>query len=209
MRPLILRPFILFGKMFDDPPVCSTLHPYMLIIKISLAKPAVLALAGILSAALTLSTTAAQPEFLELDWPALIPEDWEEPMILPAPQGDGHYPVDPKALVQELDGQQISLSGYMVPVHFERNVVSEFLFVPYLGHHLKSHAHYNANQMVYVNLSEPIAVLDPFSAWFVQGLLRVASVTTEDGRTGYTLEHARAETYIADKHDGSTERHSN
>ena len=36
---------------------------------------------------------------------------------------------------------------------------------------------------------------NPFSAWIVDGLLRVASVTTEDGRTGYTLEHADAEPY--------------
>jgi hypothetical protein len=145
---------------------------------------------------------------MELDWPALVPENWEAPLILPAPEADGHYPVDPDSLIQKFDGQQISLPGYMVPVRFQQNVVSEFLFVPYLGHHMQSHAHYDANQMVYVKLIEPVTVLSPFSAWFVQGLLRVASVTTEDGRTGYTLEQARAERYDAEKHDKTSQEHS-
>ena len=96
----------------------------------------------------------------------------------------------------------------MVPVRFQQNVVSAFLFVPYLGHHMQSHAHYDANQMVYVKLIEPVTVLSPFSAWFVQGLLRVASVTTPDGRTGYTLDQARAERYDAKKHDKIPQGHS-
>ena len=81
--------------------------------------------------------------------------------------------------------------------------------MPYLGHHVQSHAHYDANQMIYVKLIEPVTVLSPFYAWFVQGLLRVASVTTEDGRTGYTLEQARAEPYDAEKHDKISQVHSN
>ena len=130
-----------------------------------------------------------------------MPERWEEPLILPAPEGDGHYPVDPTSLVQKLEGQHIGLAGYMIPIRFEQNVVSEFLFAPYLGHHTKSHAHYSANQLIYIKLVEPVTVENPFSAWFADGILRVASVTTEDGRTGYTLEQARAEPYNADKHE--------
>ena len=179
----------------------------MLIIRTSFAKPALLSLAGVFFAALF--AMAAEPEHMELDWPDLVPNNWQAPIILPAPEADGHYPVDPDSLVQKIDGQQISLSGYMVPVRFQQNVVSEFLFLPYLGHHVQSHAHYDANQMIYVKLIEPVTVLSPFYAWFVQGLLRVASVTTEDGRTGYTLEQARAEPYDAEKHDKISQVHSN
>ena len=75
----------------------------MLIIKNFWAKPAALSLEGMFLAALALSTTAAEPDRMELEWSALVPENWEAPMILPAPEADGHYPVDPDSLMQKFD----------------------------------------------------------------------------------------------------------
>lgn len=175
----------------------------------TLAKHAAFALAGVCLTVLVTAIAASEPRGIKLEWRALVPENWESPLILPAPESDGHYPVDSHSLVHELDGQRINLPGYMIPVRYEQNVVSEFLFVPFLGHHMLSHAHYQANQMVYVELLEPVTVSDPFSAWLVRGVLRVASVTTEDGRTGYTLEQAHAEPYQVDEYNKNTQQHSN
>ena len=55
--------------------------------------------------------------------------------------------------------------------------------------------------MIYVRLAAPVVLENPFDAWFVSGTLRVKSVTTADGRTGYTLEQASAEPYNAEIHD--------
>jgi hypothetical protein len=167
----------------------------MVIIENRFNQRPLLALLVACMAFLALTVSAADQRDGISDWSALVPQGWEAPLILPAPEADGHYPVDPSSLVQNLDEQHVSLAGYMIPVRFEQNVVAEFLFVPYLGHHTNSHAHYDANQMIYVKLLDPVTVENPFSAWIVDGLLRVASVTTEDGRTGYTLEHADAEPY--------------
>lgn len=155
-----------------------------------------LAITWIFFSLVILPASAAEPT--AIGWGALVPENWKPPIIMPAPEADGHYPVDPDSLVHQLDGKNISLTGYMIPVQFKQNVVTEFLLLPYLGHHVQGHAHYDANQMIYVRLTAPVTVLSPFAAWSVQGVLRAASVTTADGRTGYTLENASAETYTAE-----------
>ena len=39
----------------------------------------------------------------------------------------------PPAVVTELDGKQVSIGGYVVPLDFEATTVKEFLLVPFVG----------------------------------------------------------------------------
>ena len=131
-----------------------------------------------------------------LEWDELVPNDWEPPLILPAPPEDGTNPVvDSASLVKELDERKVSIAGFMVPIKFESNVVSEFLLVPFLDQHVQGHVHHDSNQMIYVYLQEPRAIQNPYIPVLVKGEMKVRSVDTDEGPTGYVIEQGLMEDY--------------
>ena len=131
-----------------------------------------------------------------LEWNELVPDDWEPPLILPAPPEDGAHPVvDSASLVKELDGKKVSIAGFMVPMKFDSNIVSEFLLVPFLDQHVQGHIHHDSNQMVYIYLQEPRAIQNPYIPVLVRGEIKVRTVDTDEGPTGYVIEQGAMEDY--------------
>jgi len=131
-----------------------------------------------------------------LEWSELVPDDWQPPLILPAPPEDGNHPVvDSASLVKELNEKKVSIAGFMVPIKFDSNIVSEFLLVPFLEQHVQGHIHHDSNQMVYVYLQEPRAIQNPYLPVLVKGEMEVRSVDTDEGPTGYVIEQGLMEDY--------------
>jgi hypothetical protein len=91
------------------------------------------------------------------------------------------------SVVIELDQQLAALPGFMKPVVFESNMVSEFLLVPFLPHHTRQHAHFDANQMVYVYLLEPVHVDNPLVPTWVVGTITLDPVMTDEGPAAYRI----------------------
>ena len=133
-------------------------------------------------------------EYSVLEWKDLVPASWRRPHIDPDPSEHNH--VDEKSLASSLDNKNIKLAGYMLPVKFTSNMVSEFILMPFLKHHVKVHVHHEPNQMVYVKLSQPIEVTNPYLPIWASGQLLLESVDTPEGHTGYTLEKASIEEYL-------------
>ena len=133
-------------------------------------------------------------EYSIIEWKDLVPASWDRPLIGPDPTE--HHHVNKNSLVIKLDKQNIKLAGYMLPVKFTSNMVSEFILMPYLKHHVKAHAHHEPNQMVYVKLSQPIEATNPYAPVWVSGQLVLESVDTPEGHTGYTLNEATTEEYL-------------
>jgi hypothetical protein len=133
-------------------------------------------------------------EYSVIDWKDLVPVSWRRPLIDPDPTENHH--VDVRSLASKLDKQNIKLAGYMLPIKFTSNVVSEFILMPYLKHHVKIHAHHEPNQMIYVKLSQPLELSNPYSPIWVSGQLVLKSVDTPEGHTGYTLKKASTEEYL-------------
>jgi hypothetical protein len=90
-----------------------------------------------------------------LDWKDLVSPTWEPPLILPAPDDDGHVAIDPASLVSALDNTSVKLPGYMMPIKFTGNEATEFLLIPFLEHHVPLHMHHEASQMVAVKFLFP------------------------------------------------------
>lgn len=135
--------------------------------------------------------------YTTLAWAELIPENWDRPIILPDPSNeDTHHHVDKASLVKALAKQNIKIPGYMVPVKFEKNVVSEFILVPFLEHHVRAHIHHDPNQMVYVYLEQALAIENPYTPLWVRGNMRLQSVETDEGPSGYIIKRASIEPYI-------------
>ncbi len=134
--------------------------------------------------------------YATLEWSELVPDDWQPPLILPAPpEGDAPSVVDRESLVKELDEKKVSIAGFMVPIKFDSNIVSEFLLVPFLEQHVQGHIHHDSNQMVYVYLQEPRAIQNPYAPVLVKGEMKVRSVDTDEGPTGYAIEQGSMEDY--------------
>lgn len=134
-------------------------------------------------------------EFQPLAWQDLVPTG-----EAPAQSGliydrvtPESVPADPRALqpkaaqmVAGLDGRQVSLAGYVVPLEFEGTKVRQFLLVPFYGAciHVPPPP---ANQIVLVRLDRPVEVEADFLPVRVSGRLRVAGVATQLADAGYQM----------------------
>lgn len=125
-----------------------------------------------------------------LQWQDLVPDGWEAPLVATAYDDVSEAEIDSASVVDELDGQLAALPGYMRPVVFEGNSVSEFLLVPFLPHQTVGHAHLEANQMVYVYAVEPVVVEDPFAPIWIVGTISLEPVMTGEGPAAYRMVDA-------------------
>jgi len=107
-----------------------------------------------------------------------------------------------EALVEGLDGREVSLPGYALPLEFSGTAVTEFLLVPYVGAciHVPPPP---PNQMVFVQLKQEFVVDDLYSPVWITGRMSVQQASRRlsyvDGEsqvaTGYTLEGITVEPY--------------
>ena len=129
----------------------------------------------------------AYEQYRMLSWKDLVPEGWEPPLILPAYGDRPPAEIDEASVVTDLDGQLSVLPGYMKPVVFEDNRVSEFVLVPFLPHQSKRHAPLFPNQMVYVYAAEPIVVEHPYEPVWSIGTMLQQPVMTQQGPAAYRM----------------------
>lgn len=136
--------------------------------------------------------TASEPSeaherYRVLQWEDLVPDGWEPPLVAKAYDEVSDANVDETSVVKNLDGQLSALPGYMKPIVYDGNEVSEFLLVPFLPHQIKAHAHLEPNQMVYVYTLEPVVVEQPFEPMWVVGTLSLEPVMTGEGPAAYRM----------------------
>ena len=138
----------------------------------------------------------ASDSYHSIEWDELRAKEWQPPIIQPDPS-DEHsaHEVDPRSLVQSLNETNIKIPGYLIPIRYEKNIVHEFILVPFLEEHVKAHMHHDANQMIYVSLKEGFPVHNRFVPFWVKGKLTLNTTQTDEGVTGYLLSQATAELY--------------
>lgn len=146
----------------------------------------------------------------ELEWDALIPEDYQPDKLLEEYQPDSMSDDDPRAeelmtklrelwdqapVREELDGENVRLPGFVVPLEGDAEETSSFLLVPYYGAcvHVPPPP---ANQTVYV-LTEPGKGAPPglFDVVWVSGTMSVKRITNDTAEAGYTLYATDIEPY--------------
>mgnify|MGYP001816278410 CR=1 FL=1 len=141
------------------------------------------------------SAEAPHENYRVLDWQDLVPDGWEPPLVPTAYDEVSEAAVDESSVVTGLDGKLAALPGYMKPVVFDGNEVSEFLLVPFLPHQVKTHAHLEPNQMVYVYSLEPVVVENPFEPIWIVGTLSLEPVMTGEGPAAYRMVEAVTTNY--------------
>ena len=155
----------------------------------------------LLAPCLTLSAWAA--DVRELTWSEMVPPDAPVASQPPAPMHDLSQLADALAaesapaakqqspaapVVQALDGQQVKLPGYIVPLEVsEEGRVTEFLLVPYFGAciHVPPPP---SNQIVHVKSELGVLMDALYQPFWVEGPLQVKNSSSELADAGYQMD---------------------
>jgi uncharacterized protein len=142
--------------------------------------------------------TDSSASVMTLDWLDLIPESERN---MPPPQRalvnhDGERPEQLKfgSVRSDLNGKQVKIPGFVIPLEGDDKKVTEFLLVPFLGAciHVPPPP---PNQIVYVKYKGGAPVNGLWDLVSITGTLRTEGVSSELGDTGYLLEGIALEKY--------------
>ena len=147
----------------------------------------------------------ARGEVREIAWEELMPEDWDPFAGLDDLLGDDIQDLEDGSaeadrlmdaymdairsapVVGELDGQEVELAGFVVPLDFEGMETFEFLLVPFFGAciHVPPPP---SNQIVYVRTATGYPLKEMFDAVLVTGVINTQAHLNEIGDAGYTMQ---------------------
>ncbi len=93
----------------------------------------------------------------------------------------------PPEIKSELDGENVKIGGYVVPLDFKATRITEFLLVPFVGAciHVPPPP---ANQIIYVKTEEGFNIGGLFDPVYVTGKLSAKITPTGLAETGYTID---------------------
>lgn len=151
---------------------------------------------------LVLASTAHAEATQVLTWEALVPPDAPKiaPVMTPmhdlSTLGTGLAEAAPAAhqlathapVVKALDGQNVRLPGYIVPLEVnEDGRTTDFLLVPYFGAciHVPPPP---SNQIVHVVAELGVKVEELYQPYWVEGAMQVKTTSSELAEAGYQLE---------------------
>ena len=147
-------------------------------------------------------TPAWATSFRTITWEDLIPEGVPYSEIV----GEGSYDeandtwlpdFDANAykFVDALDGAQIRMPGYMLPLETGGTGVTHFILTPYVGAciHVPPPP---PNQLVFVTSQKPWRSAGMFEAVWVQGTIKVNPVSTNLAEIGYDMVADEIEPYV-------------
>jgi hypothetical protein len=101
---------------------------------------------------------------------------------------------DNAPMTMEYDGVPVKIPGFIVPLDFDTDEVTNFLLVPYYGACIHTPPP-PPNQIIYVTLEEGFKIENPYDPIFVNGLMMVDTQESEFGTAGYTVYGHKIEPY--------------
>jgi len=150
----------------------------------------------------TIATTA-MPNYPLMDWNTLMPSDWDAMALLKDLDLDSLEDDDPRAfdllknmreqwnnapVINHLDGKNVTINGYMVPLDGDADFTKTFLLVPYFGACIHTPPP-PSNQVIYVQVPGKGLPLTDWESFFaVSGTLKVTQTTSALGVAGYQMQ---------------------
>jgi len=94
--------------------------------------------------------------------------------------------LDAASINTEMDGQKVQMVGFVAPLSYETDVITEFLLVPFFGAciHVPPPP---ANQTIMVTLDEGMSLDDSYGMVLVTGTMSLDMVETGIGTASYSL----------------------
>lgn len=151
-----------------------------------------------------ISSAGAAPvatEVRNLTWFDLLPDN-ERNVPAPSSPAAGLFDHNGPAMTQtgsstinnRVDGWQVKVPGYIVPLDMEGDKVRSFFLVPYYGAciHVPPPA---PNQMIYVELPEALSGISMYEAQWVIGTLSIKGKTNPLATASYSLKASKVLRY--------------
>ena len=94
-----------------------------------------------------------------------------------------------------MDGQAISIPGFIVPLEFDDElIVTEFFLVPYFGAciHVPPPP---PNQIIYVKYAKGLELKTLYDPFWIYGTLKTSTVENDTATASYTIDMASYEDY--------------
>lgn len=144
-----------------------------------------------------------------ISWDDLVPKDWDPQREFKGMDFSKLSDSDPRAAVllkrlreiwdsapsnPAMNGVQVRLPGYVVPLEETREGLKEFLLVPYFGACIHTPPP-PANQIIHVRARTPMKALGSMDTVWIQGALKPSRSDTVMGVTSYTMDAAVVERY--------------
>jgi len=147
--------------------------------------------------------------YREIDWEALIPPAWDPKRALAGLDLSKLNDNDPGAnealarlrsswaaapLAESMNNARIRIAGFVVPLEYVGDKVTEFLLVPYFGAciHLPPPP---PNQVIHVFAKQPITRKQASRPVWTSGVLETSRTDTEFGPAGYQLKAEEISAY--------------
>ncbi len=173
-----------------------------------------LAAGGALGASAPAAEKAApvppSPTYRDLKWEALIPKGWDPAASFRNRNTTILSDNDPRSrkllkevkeiwdhapTVEALNGTQVKIPGYIVPLETSHGVLREFLLVPYFGACIHTPPP-PANQIIFVVAKTPAEGFRSMDTVWVSGTLTTTRVDTFAGSSGYKIDATVVERYV-------------
>ena len=159
-----------------------------------------------------------------ITWEELVPSDWDPNSVFDGytndeiadMSDDQYYELQERAqelfdaapTVDELDGRNVKIPGFVLPLEFAGTNVKEFLLVPYFGACVHTPPP-PANQIIHGKLETSFATNELFDPVWITGelnVIRSTQVLGEQGvdldldiETGYTMSVKKIEPYVEEE----------
>jgi hypothetical protein len=161
------------------------------------------------------ATTSAKTSFRELTWDDLTPKDWDPLKQFRDMNFGALSDADPKAIAMlqrmretwdnaptnsALDGQNVRIPGYLVPLDETKDGLIQFLLVPYFGACIHTPPP-PSNQIIEVRPKQPVKGFRPMDTVWISGTLRTLRSETYMGTSSYRMDALRVEPYVKNSVD--------
>ncbi len=168
------------------------------------------ALTACIAAALA-PLVAQAAQFREITWTELVPAGWDPAKDLQglSAGAGGLQDTDPRAkelmdklreiwdnapTVAAMNGIDVKLPGYLVPLEEGKQGIREFLLVPYFGACIHTPPP-PSNQILLGRAEKPLTGLRTMEAIWVYGRLEIERAPSSMGVASYTMRVAKVEKY--------------
>ncbi|PSW00895.1 DUF3299 domain-containing protein [Photobacterium lipolyticum] len=138
-------------------------------------------------------------EVLILDWIDLIPEQErnqfdQNQMPFLNHNGEASKQSIIGGVREELNGSEVKIPGFVIPLEGDDKIVTEFLLVPYFGAciHVPPPP---PNQILYVKFEKGAPIQQLWDVVYVVGKLKTQHISHEMAEVGYLLDGVALEEY--------------
>jgi hypothetical protein len=161
------------------------------------------------------ATATTKPGFREVAWDDLTPKDWDPLKQFRDMNFGALSDADPKAIAMlqrmretwdnaptnvSLDGQNVRIPGYLVPLDETKDGLIQFLLVPYFGACIHTPPP-PSNQIIEVRPKQPVKGFRPMDTVWISGTLRTLRSETYMGTSSYRMDALRVEPYVKNSVD--------